>query len=423
MNKNPAIKVSPSDDAATEETAEVLEGMIRQIEYRSDASSVYEQTAESAAASSIGWFRVVNDWADDTSFNQEILIKRIRNSFSVYPDPAAELPTREDAEFLFITKSMKKEDFEAEFPDKKIADAEHDDATDGMEHWHSEGKVVVAEYYWREYEDRELVMFVDGSTMFRDESQEEIPAPAIIRTRKVRASKIMWAKINAHEVLEGPQEIPCKYIPVVAVTGEEWHVGERVYRNSVIRYAKDPQQLYNYFRSSSAEIVTLQPKAPYIGTVKQFAGLENLWKNANASNYSFLPYNPDEKAPGAPQRQQPPVASSGLVNEALAASEDMKATTGIYDAALGNASNEHSGVAIRQRQMESDVSTSIYTDNMGKAIAFCGRILVSMIPRIYDTARNVRVIGQDESESVVPVNQMTTFDGQDMPVNDLAGQL
>lgn len=268
---NPAIKVMASDNKATEDVAQIYEGLIRHIEQRSDASSVYEQTAESAAASSIGWFRVRTDWEREDSFNQEIRIERIRNALSVYCDPKAEAPTREDAEFVFITESMSQDEFAEAYPKAKLMDAEHDGVTDGLEHWQDSGKVVVAEYIWREPVTRTLVLLPDGTTMFDDEG--EIPDEFRVRERDVETFKIMWAKISGHEVLEGPEEIPGKYIPLVAVTGEEWHIGTEVYRSSVIRYAKDPQQLYNYFRSTSAEVVTLQPRAPYVGTLNQFKGL------------------------------------------------------------------------------------------------------------------------------------------------------
>lgn len=416
---NPALKVSASDNKATDDVAEIYEGLIRHIEQRSDASTVYEQTAESAAACSIGWFRVANEWEREDSFDQEIRIKRIRNSFSVYCDPAAQESTREDAEYILITEDMRTEDFKKQYKGFVPVDAEHDAETDGLEHWHKEDKVVVAEYYWKEPVTRTLLLLQDGSTLFEDEAAVEVPEEAIVRKRDVETHKIMWAKVTGKDVLEGPQEVPCKYIPVIAVVGEEWHVGDEVYRSSVIRYAKDPQQMYNYFRSSSAEVVTLQPKAPYIGTIKQFQGLEDFWKNANSKNYSFLPYNPDEKAPGRPQREQPPVASQGLTQEALAAADDMKATTGIYDAGLGNRSNEQSGVAIRQRQMESDVSTSIYTDNMAKAIGACGRVLISMIPKVYDTQRVIRILGEDDNVQSVQINGKAMENGQEIPVNDL----
>lgn len=416
---NPAIKVSPSDNVATDEVAEIYEGLIRHIEQRSDAASVYEQTAESAAACSMGYFRIRTEWEREDSFDQEIRIERIRNPFSVYMDPKAESATREDAEYCFITEMMRKKDFEKAYPKASTIDAEFDGNTDGMLNWHEGEKVVVAEYFWKEPTTRTLLMLSDGSTLFEDEANQDIPEGLIARKRKVDTHKVMWAKLTGKEVLEGPKEVPCKYIPVVAVMGEEWHVGDEIYRSSVIRYAKDPQQMFNFFESAKVEIATMQPKAPYIGTLAQFKGLETYWQNANTANYAYLPYNPDDRAPGAPQRQQPPVSSQAFAEASMNAAQNMKATTGIYDAALGNQSNETSGVAIRQRQMESDVSTSIYTDNMAKAIAHCGRVLISMIPRVYDTFRVIRILGEDDQEKQVDVNGVVGTQDGPVPVRDL----
>lgn len=409
---NPAINVIPADQKATKETAEIVEGLIRQIEYKSDASSVYEQSAECAAASSIGWFRILNDYEGEDTFDQEILIKRIPNPFSVYCDPSAQMPTREDANYLFITESMRKDDFEKAYPKKDEQDIEHDGNTDGLEHWQQEGKIVVAEYYWKEPLTKTIWQLPDGSVTNEDPKIEGV------KKREVKSHKVMWAKVSGSDVLEGPVEQPTKHIPVLAVTGEEWHVGERVRRSGVIRHAKDAQQMYNYWRSASTEVVALQPKAPYMVSVKQIAGLESIWNTANKKNLPYLPYNPDEKA-NMPQRSTPPVSSSGMMQEIMVAADDMKATTGIYDAGLGNGSQEKSGVAIRQRQMESDVATSIYSDNMAKAIAACGRVIVDMIPKIYDTQRVVQVLGKDESEEMVPINGVMMQGGQQYSVNDL----
>ena len=414
---NPAINVLPANSEASEETAEIVEGLIRHIEYKSDASSVYEQTAESAAACSIGWFRVLNEWEDDDSFDQEIRIKRIRNPLSVYCDPSAEEPTRSDAQYIFITEQMSQEDFKDAYPEASTIDADADGITDGLERWQASGSVIVAEYYWREPVEKVIAKLVDGSVV--ENPGEEIPEEWIVQKRTVNTHKVYWAKVSGKDVLEGPVEQPCKTIPVIAVTGEEWHIGEEVHRTSVIRHAKEPQQLYNYHSSAEAEFVSLQPKAPYIGTLKQFEGLETFWNEANIKNRAFLPYNPDPKAPGAPQRATPPVSSQGISNAAIKAREDIKGTTGIYDAGLGARSNESSGVAIRQRQMESDVATSIYSDNMAKAIAQCGRIIIEMIPKIYDTNRMVRILGKDDQEKMVQINGVVTEAGQDRPVNDM----
>lgn len=396
---NPAINVIPADNNANPDTAEIIEGMTRHIEYRSDGSSVYERAAESAAQCGMGYFRILSEYESEDSFNQEILLETIDNPLSVYFDPDARKSTREDANFCFITTQIDAEAFKEDFPDASPMDVEHDGNTDGLEHWRESGDVVVAEYFWKEPYKRKIGLTRDGKTIEDPQAIHDVA-----KTREVAAHKVMWAKISGKDVLEGPREFPCKHIPIIGVMGEELHIGERRVRTSVIRYAKDPQRLYNYYSSAQAETIALQPKTPYVATVKQIEGFENLWQAANESNEAVLPYNPDEKAPGPPQRSAPPVASQALAQEAMKAGEDMKATTGIYDAGLGQASNEKSGVAIRQRQLESDISTSIYTDNLSKAIAHCGRVMVDMIPKIYDTERTVRIVGKDDNEQMVPIN-------------------
>lgn len=410
---NPAINISPSDTQATDDNGEIIEGLIRQIQYKCDASSVYESAAESAASCGMGYFRVRTDYVDGNGFDQEILIERVSNPFSVYVDPAARDSTRKDARFLFITESMEREDFEESYPNASAVDAEHDADTDGLEHWHDKGAVVVAEYFWKEPVTKKIALLDTGQVV------ENPKGPLnIVREREVSSHKVMWAKITGKEVLEGPTEIPSQHIPVIAVMGEEMHVGDRIVRSSVIRYAKDPQRLYNYWRSAQTEMVALQPKAPFLVTAKQVAGYETFWNEANNSNRPYLPYNVDEKAP-PPQRSAPPVPSSGMMQEVAAAADDMKATTGIYDAGLGDRSNEKSGVAIRQRQMESDVSTSIYSDNLARAIQHCGTIIVEMIPKIYDTRRLLRIMGKDDSQKMVEVNGITETEYGIEPVNSL----
>lgn len=411
---NPSIKVLPGDQEASEDTAEIIEGLTRHIQSESDASSVYEWAAECAAGCGIGWFRIVTEWEDESSFAQKIRLKAIRNPLTVYFDPLSELPTREDSDYVFITSLMQKEDFAKAYPDAQPVDADSDAQIEGISNWFNQDTVVVAEYYWKETKQVTLSLLEDGSTV------EGAVAPLrIVRQRKADVTKVMWAKISGKDVLEGPREQACKYIPVVCVPGEEWQVGDRTHRAGVIRYAKDPQRLYNYWRSAQTELVALQPKAPFLVTTKEVHGLETLWKEANNSNRPYLPYNPDEKAPGRPQRATPPVASQGMMSEVQMAAEDMKATTGVYDAALGNKSNETSGVAIRQRQMEADVGTSIYSDNMAKAVECAGRIIVDMIPKVYDTHRVVAILGADDQEKLVAINGvMATQDGL-MRVNDV----
>lgn len=396
---NPAIKIIPGDGDTDEQMADLFEGIIRGIEYASDASTVYEGAAESAANCGVGAFRVLTDYEDEMSFNQVIRIKPIHNPLSVYMDPASREPTREGQRYCFITEMVGEKEFKRLYPKASPMDVEHDGITDGLEHWQSAGSVMVAEYFWKEPTTITIGLTRDGTVI-----ENPTAAHDVVRTRETVKSKVMWAKVSGHDVLEGPTEMPGKHIPVIVVTGEELHVGDEVKRSSVIRFAKDDQMGYNYASSTNTEIFSLQPKAPFLLTKEQIRGMEALWGEANSKNRPYLVYNTDPGVP-PPQRQTPPVPSVALLDAMERAREGMQATTGIYNASLGQKSNETSGVAIRQRQMESDVSTSIYADNLRRAIAHCGRILVDLIPKIYDTERDLSVIGGDESTKLVKVNK------------------
>jgi hypothetical protein len=397
---NPGISVSPADSAADKLTAEAFEGIIRHIVYRSDGSSVFERAAESAASCGMGFFRVLSEYEREDSFNQDIRLETIHNPFSVYFDPDAAMPTREDAEYVFVTEIISEDEFEDQYPGKSCEPMKNDGITDRLQYWRTGNKVTVAEYYWKEYLPSTIYLMKDGSVV-RDPKR---PPKGYLDKRDTTKTVINWAKISGGDVLEGPQVIPGKYIPIIAVMGEELYTGERIYRSSVIRHAKDQQRIYNYTWSSMVEGMALQTKAPWLATPSQIAGYEDMWATPDENRTALL-YNPDPQAGGPPQRIAPAMASSGLVNVLQISAQDLRSTTGIQDAALGQRSNEHSGVAIRQRQMESDNATSIYADNMGKSIEQCGRILVNWIPEIYDTARQVRIIGKDESSTMVPVNQ------------------
>jgi len=411
---NPAVKVSASDSAATKDVAEIYEGIFREIESRCDAPSIYESAAESAAQCGIGHWRIRTDYVDDLSFDQHILIERVYNPFAVFYDPLAKDPTRKDARYAFVVQDMSRADFKSEYPDAALEDVTSDHKPEWLHYFQTPDTVTVAEYFWIEHEDEEIALTPDGY-MVRG------PFPAgvtMARKRTVRRPRVMWAKINGSEILEGPTRIPGRHIPVVPVVGEEVHIGETPYRSSVIRHAKDAMVAYNMMRTLSLESALLQPRAPYLVTAKQVAGLESFWAEANSSTKPYLPYNPDQNAP-PPQRQMPPVQSAAFVAEAQIAAEDMKRTTGIYDASLGARSNETSGVAINARQREADIANSVYADNMVKSVLHSANIIMAMIPEVYDTNRVIRILGEEGQEKMETINALLIQDGIEVRHNDL----
>jgi hypothetical protein len=67
-------------------------------------------------------------------------------------------------------------------------------------------------------------------------------------------------------------------------------------------------------------------------------------------------------------------------------------------------SNERSGKAILARQKEGDTGTYHYVDNLGRAVRYVGRIIIDLIPKIYDTQRIARIIGEDGKVEHAKIN-------------------
>jgi hypothetical protein len=415
---NPAIKVSAASGDASKEVAEVIEGLVREIEYRCDAPTIYEGAAESAAQCGIGNFRILHEYCSWNDFSQHIVIQRIHNPFAVFYDPRAKDATRKDAQFCFVIEELPPDEFKAQYPKANPIEFTGEHRPAWVQNWTRPEGVVVAEYYWIEREEVEIFQLPDGSVVEAKQIPEGWEGRDALPKRKTQRPRVMWAKMTGAEILEGPKAVAGDYIPVVAVTGEEIHNGEEVYRSGVIRHAKDAQIVYNVAQTTAVEVALLQPRAPYLVTPRHIAGFETYWADANQANRPYLPYNPDPNA-GMPSRVQPPIPSSALQALAVNAAEDMKATTGIYDASLGARSNETSGVAIKARQMESEIGSSIYADNMVKSVAHAGRIIVSMIPQIYDTQRAVAILGEDGQEKLVTLNRMFIRDGVAYSENDM----
>jgi hypothetical protein len=409
----PAGKVIPVDDKADLEVAEIFDGMVRHIEYISDADVAYDTACDNQVTFGEGYVRILTEYCDDDTFDQDIRICRVRNSFSVYLDPHIQDPCGADAEWCFITEDMPKDEFERSFPDAEpISSIESRGTGDGeMSQWIQEESVRVAEYFYAHYEKAKLHLYPGNVTAFAgspEAQQMEMMGLKPVRTRDVDVRKIKWIKTNGYEVLE-EADWPGKWIPVVRVVGNEFEIEGRIFLSGLVRNAKDAQRMYNYWVSQEAEMLALAPKAPFIGYGGQFEGYEHQWKTANTTNWPYLEVNPDvSDGQGGvlplPQRAQPPLPQTGLIQAKLGASDDIKATTGQYDSSLGATSNERSGRAILARERQGDTGTYHFVDNYGRAIRYVTRQLVDLIPKIYDTQRIARIVGMDGKTKTVKID-------------------
>ncbi|MCW5719334.1 MAG: hypothetical protein KIS68_16060 [Bauldia sp.] len=409
----PSISVVPVDGDGDPKTAAVLGGMIRYVENRSDAQAAYFCGMDSQVVAGIGHWQVLTEYASERTFDQEIRIAPIDDGVAVLWDPDAVLPTRADAMWCFQPVDLTHAAFRERYPEAAASVAElngEGTAASAASGWLGEDFVRVARYWQKRKTVRTLALMPDGSVQEVDTPEKVAKAKkADARIEEREGFRVTHMVISAAEVLEPETDWPGRFIPIVPVLGEEVRIGRRVVRHGIIRYAKDAQRMFNYAQSAQVEAIALQPKAPWLVTEDNVKAYAAVWAEANAKPLPYLPYRPDPANGGAPpQRAQPAIASTGLSEMIAMAGQNLKDIIGIQDAGLGERSNEVSGKAILARQREGDVGMFTYVDNFTRAIRHTGAILVDLIPRIYDTKRMIRVMGEDGVVDLVPINQPVT---------------
>jgi hypothetical protein len=423
----PSGKVIPADDNADVQVAEIFNGVVRHIEYMSDADVAYDTACDNQVTYGEGYIRLLTEYCNEETFDQDIRIARVRNAFSVYMDPTIQDPCGADAEWCFVTEDILISDYERMFPDAAPISTlmSQGVGNESMAQWLAEDTIRIAEYFYKSYEKATLNLYPDNQTAFKGTPQDAALQAMFgkpIRSREVDRQKVMWMKTNGFDILD-EREWPGKWIPVVRVVGNEWEVEGKLYISGLVRNAKDAQRMYNYWTSQEAEMLALAPKAPFIGYGGQFEGYEMQWKTANTTNWPYLEVNPDvTDGAGAvlplPQRAAPPLPQTGLIQAKMGAGEDIKATTGQYDASLGQQGNERSAKAIVAREKQGDVGTYHYVDNLARAIRHITRQIVDLIPKIYDTQRIARIIGVDGDVDMVKFNPT-----QKEPVKEIRDEL
>lgn len=396
----PSILFQPVEDGDTE-TAEVLNGLMRNIEYSSNADIAYDTAIDFAVTMGFGYIRVNTDYSYDDAFTQDIKIEQIANPFSVYGDPLSTSADGSDWKVAFVTDILKAADFKRKYPDARASN--FDGTSDALD-WYGDDGIRIAEWWKKEELPTKIYQLSDGSVT----SQTEYIANKdlfdsmgleIVNERDSVTCKVTQRIITGSEILE-TNEWAGKYIPIVPVYGDEVNVEGKRYFLSLIRFAKDAQQMHNFWRTASTELVALAPKAPFIGKVGSFDTDIDKWATANTETHSFIEFDGDI----APQRQAFAGVPAGALQEAMNASDDMKSIMGLYDASLGARSNETSGKAILARERQGDISTFHFIDNMTRAIRQVGRICGDLIPKIYSEERMIRVIGEDDSNEQVKIN-------------------
>lgn len=414
----PGVKVKPVGNGATYDAAQVFEGIVRHIEYISNAQAAYDTATTFQVQGGIGWLRVTTDYPDYNedmgadAYEQEIFIRRVKDPLTVYLDPDIKEADGSDARYGFVFDDMSRDVFNDKYPKHKDLATKSPLDVSGV--WLREDQVRVAEYYRVVETDDKLVAHIgpDGqraitrkSKMGADLYKTAIDDPQT-KERDITDRKIEWYLIAGDKIIER-SPWPGRYIPLLRVIGEETVINGQLDRKGHTRALKDPQRLSNYWYSAATEHVALQSKTPYIGPMAAFENLETYWDSANTVNHAWLPFNQyDDKGQKLepPTRQAPPVMAEAYIKGLELSDLKMKQVSGQYEADLGMQGNEKSGVAIQQRQRQGDNATYHYIDNLALAIRYLGKQLIDLIPKIYDTERVVKIMGEDGVEEEIKVD-------------------
>ena len=432
-----SINVYPTDEQGSEDTAQIFSGIIRDIERKSYAQSQYIHAAGECGAMvpGFGFLKLDTKYTGSRGFNQEIRIVSPIDPFKILPDGDSVEPDGSDAQFWFEFDDYSTDAYTRAFPNSKITTSDLSSPGAAMSKWVGTNGIRVVKYWYKEELEAIEYLMDDGSVTINqgiynpNDTEEEERGPdfdgsddsgitnekVILRSRNVIQTKIKWVIFNGVEILDKGEWADDEF-PFVSIYGPTLIVDGEKQTRGIIHFAKEPQKMLNYMASTVAKRIGSANKAPWIADIKAIKGYENQWKTANTTSWSVLPYNSID--PDNPNRPlAPPVRAdqTGQINDALAAAikyeNDMKACLGIYDAGLGATPNDQSGVAIKTLAEQGQNSNAHFSDALQRGIQRLGYLLIKLIPKIYDTPRAIRIIGADNTEELVKINQIFMENG------------
>lgn len=420
----PQAKVRGYEDS-TKKTAEIFEGLGRNIWNCSDGDTIVDIAGEYQVAAGMAAWRIVTDYQSDESFDQDIYLEGIKNPFCLLCDPAAKDPLKRDAEDWILTERIPRTAYKAKWPDADAVDFEADQFDNDIEWGVGEDAdadtVRIAEYWYKEPITTELLKLKDGTVLdAADPEAAKVPPEAIASRRTVKGHQIMMAIVSGDAVLEGPLVCAGKEHRFVLIYGESIVIDGKTFWFGLPRFAKDAQRNLNITQTAALESTAANLQSKFWATPDQAAGHIDKWQESIRKNIPFALYNPDPKAPGSPQRMAGPEVPIAMLQLGQAAHSLINTTTGIFEASQGAPSQENSGRALIARQQQGEIATYNYQDNMAKGIQRTWEILIDLIPHIYDTERSLRIIGNDGTEDYVTVNQVQLDQmGQTIKLHDL----
>jgi hypothetical protein len=445
--QRPRGKCHPVGDGADIEIAEILNGIGRHIETRSEASVAYDSASTSALDGGWGYFRLIAEFVDRKSFQKDLRILPIRNALSVFMDPSAIMPSGCDQNWCLISVKMSRQEYKRRYPRAENAGWADISVGDGAADWEDKESVRLAEYF-RLREKAETLFLIRGPngqefTRYRSEmprgedgklldiaEAQALMAPrglVIDGERESTKMQVEWFRLNGRKVVER-ERLPGTYIPIFRVEGNYKNLDGKIIRRGMVESLMGPARMVNYGETAKIKRLGLAPKAPWVAAEGQLDGHPE-WDDANQKTYSVLTYKMVviETSSGPvvappPSRQTPAQIEAGFSEFVQQMRTNLMAVAGMpNEPGMDKQGEVVSGEAMRRRQYLSDQSHFQYYDNLTLAIAQCWRVITEWVPVYYsEPGRVQRVIGEDSTPEMVTLNQRVTDDqGVETVKNDL----
>lgn len=429
--QRPRGKCHPVGDGADIELAEIINGIGRHVEVRSEASVAYDTAAATALTAGWGYFRLIAEFINPKSFQKDLRILPIRNIFTVNMDPGAIMPSGADQNWCVISVKMKRQEYKRRYPKAENVNWNDIGTSSARLDWEDAEEVRLAEYFRiRELPEKLYLIRGQGGeefTRYRSEmprgpdnrllSMDDVSAMLAERGLRIDGDResckrqVEWFRLNGLKVVER-QQVPGSYIPVFRVEDRATDIDGDVIRRGMVKPMMDPQRMVNYGEVAKIKRLGLAPKAPWVGAEGQFEGRDE-WTDANRKPYSKLEYKPVliETSQGPvlipPPARQPPAQIEAGFSEFV---QGMRSNLMAIAGAPNEPGQDQQGVvvsgrAIDRRQWLSDQAHYHVYDNLTLAIAQCWRVMVEWIPAYYTEDRMQRIIGEDSTPEMVSINK------------------
>lgn len=416
----------------TYSNADIMGGMIRDIQSRSMAFDQYINASQHAAEGGFGWLRVKKVRPEDDPGNVELRVVREQNRYSVMIDPQSTMIDHSDMRWAIVSVCMAKRDFETRYPEEDSKfnsghpeyNTKDSDLTGFGDWWtnHDKDQVRVIEYWWREPVKRTIVHLMrreeerfERMDVWEDEVEDvldELETMGWIEDperdrEELDTDRVMVCHMTHKRILEEPVEWEGCHIPIVMVRGRTVDYDGKTHYLGLTHFAKDAQSMTNYWATAATERVALAPKDGWVLSAQQIQGHEKEWESGGPP-LGYRTYNQTGmEGEHIPIREEPPPLPSAELSLVGIGRDSIKDTVGLHDANLGRPSNEVSGAAIRNRQAAGMTATYDYPDNLASALTRLGKILVDLIPRVYTGQRVQRIVMEDEESTAdVVLNQV-----------------